>query len=190
MPKSANGETMSTQSMNKTELARKIFETAYLRGEFKLRSGQTSNEYFDKYRFESDPTLLKPIAEALAPLIPPGTQILAGLEMGGIPIATALSLHTGIPAIFVRKKAKDYGTCQIAEGAEFKGRKTVIIEDVITTGGQVLLSAQELRERGALLETVLCVIHRGEGSPLASADLSLRPLFTMNELKAAGGQKS
>lgn len=172
--------------MNRNELAKKIFDIAYLRGEFLLRSGQTSNEYFDKYRFESRPELLKEIAAGLAPLIPAGTEILAGLEMGGIPIATALSLHTGIPVLFVRKKAKDYGTCQVAEGLEFKGKKMVIIEDVITTGGQVLLSTDDLRKAGALIETVLCVIHRGEGRPLESAKLQLKALYTMAELKAAG----
>ena len=74
---------------------------------------------------------------------------LAGLEMGGIPIATALSLASGIPAAFVRKKAKDYGTCKFAEGADVGGKKTLVIEDVITSGGQVLMSAADLRSVGA-----------------------------------------
>ncbi|MBX2996550.1 MAG: orotate phosphoribosyltransferase [Bdellovibrionaceae bacterium] len=168
--------------MTRQELAKKIYDIAYLRGEFKLRSGQTSNEYFDKYRFEAEPELLREIAKQMKPLIPAGTEILAGLEMGGIPIATALSLETGIPALFVRKKAKDYGTCRIAEGRDFSGKKVCIIEDVITTGGQVLLSAEDLRKAGAKISDVLCVIHRGEGKPLEKADLSLTPLFTKSEL--------
>lgn len=170
--------------MNRAELCRGIFESSYLRGSFKLRSGQTSSEYFDKYRFEAEPRLLKAIAEQLAPLIPKDTEILAGLEMGGIPVATALSLHTGLPALFVRKKAKDYGTCQFAEGRDFKGKKVVVIEDVVTTGGQVLLSTEDLRKAGALVDNVLCVIHRGTGNPLAEAKLSLQSLFTMEELKS------
>ena len=170
--------------MIRSELAKKIYEISYLRGQFKLRSGQTSSEYFDKYRFEAEPLLLKAIAEQMAPLIPKDTEILAGLEMGGIPIATALSLHTGLPALFVRKKAKDYGTCQFAEGRDFKGKKLCIIEDVVTTGGQVLLSTDDLRKAGALVTDVLCVIHRGTGTPLAEAKLNLHPLFTMEELKA------
>lgn len=169
--------------MNRQELARKIFETSYLRGDFKLRSGQHSTEYFDKYRFESNPSLLKAIADHMTALIPKDTQVLAGLEMGGVPVATALSLATGIPTIFVRKKAKDYGTCRIAEGQDFNGKKVCIIEDVITTGGQVLLSTEELRNQGALIETVLCVIHRGEGNPLGEKQLGLNALFTMDELK-------
>ena len=174
--------------MTREELARKIYDICYLRGDFKLRSGQTSNEYFDKYRFEAEPTLLREIAKKMAPLIPKGTEILAGLEMGGIPVATALSLETGIPALFVRKKAKDYGTCQFAEGRDFKGKKVCIIEDIVTTGGQVLLSADDLRNAGAIVSDVLCVIHRGEGTPLAPANLNLYPLFTKQDLVKTGGQ--
>lgn len=172
--------------MNRQDLCKGIFESSYLRGSFKLRSGQTSSEYFDKYRFEADPKLLKAIAEQMAPLIPKGTEILAGLEMGGIPVATALSLHTGLPTLFVRKKAKNYGTCQFAEGRDFKGKRITIIEDVVTTGGQVLLSTEDLRKAGAVVENVLCVIHRGSGNPLADAQLNLHPLFTMEELKSSG----
>ncbi len=171
--------------MNRQELALAIFKISHLRGEFKLRSGQISNEYFDKYRFESQPQLLKEIARHLAPLIPPGTDALAGLEMGGIPIATALSLETGIPVVFVRKEAKEYGTCQFAEGFEIKGKKLCIIEDVITTGGQVLLSTEDLRKSGALVNHVLCVIHRGQGKEekITAHQLDMKPLFTMQELK-------
>ena len=169
--------------MTREELARQIFKTAYLTGTFKLRSGTTSHEYFDKYRFESDPRLLAAIADQLAPLIPQGTEVLAGLELGGVPIATALSLKTGIPAVFVRKEAKAYGTCRIAEGADFKGKRVCVVEDVVTTGGQVLLSAEDLRKEGDQLNHVLCVILRGDDSKLKAADLQLRPLFTMEELK-------
>src|ERR1700722_4267221 len=104
--------------MTRMELAAAIFKSSYLRGDFKLRSGQKSNEYFDKYRFESEPEILAEIAKKMTPLVPKGTQVLAGLEMGGIPIATALSLESGLPAVFVRKKAKEYGTCRVAEGLE------------------------------------------------------------------------
>lgn len=171
--------------MLKTELAKKIYEVAHITGEFKLRSGQTSNEYFDKYRFEARPELLSEIATQMKALVPAGTQALAALEMGGIPIATALSLATGIPCVFVRKEAKEYGTCQFAEGLEVKGLKLCIIEDVVTTGGQVLLSTQDLRSMGAKIEDVLCVIHRGGGEEkLREAGLRLKALFNMDELKA------
>jgi orotate phosphoribosyltransferase len=171
--------------MTKSDLAKKIFEVAHLTGEFKLRSGQTSHEYFDKYRFEARPEVLKEIAEQMKPLIPAGTQALAALEMGGIPIGTALSLATGIPCVFVRKEAKEYGTCQFAEGLDVKGLKLCLIEDVITTGGQVVLSTNDLRKLGASVTEVLCVIHRGGGEEnLKKAGLQLKALFTMDELKA------
>jgi orotate phosphoribosyltransferase len=98
-----------------------------------------------------------------------------------------LSQVTGLPALFVRKQAKDYGTCQLAEGGEIDGRRLTVVEDVVTTGGQVLLSCAELRERGAVVDTVLCVIDREAGGPeaFAAVGLALRPLFTMTELKAA-----
>ena len=166
-------------------LADQVNTVARLTGTFTLRSGQIATEYFDKYRFEAQPALLAQIAEAMAPLIPAGTEVLAGLEMGGIPIATALSLETGLPCVFVRKEAKEYGTCQFAEGLEIRGLKLCVIEDVVTTGGQVVLSAQDLRGAGAQVEDVLCVIHRGSGvePSLEAKGLNLKPLFTMADLK-------
>src|SRR3954454_19917267 len=85
-------------------LANRVYDAAHLTGTFTLRSGTTSTEYFDKYRFEANPTLLREIAEAMAPLVPDGIDALAGLELGGVPMATALSMVTGLPARFVRKE--------------------------------------------------------------------------------------
>ncbi|KHD87089.1 MAG: orotate phosphoribosyltransferase [Bdellovibrio sp. ArHS] len=170
--------------MTKQELAKKIYDVAHLTGEFKLRSGQISNEYFDKYRFEAQPALLREIAKHMAPLIPAGTEVLAGLEMGGIPIATALSLETGLPCVFVRKEAKEYGTCQFAEGLDIKGKNVCVIEDVVTTGGQVVLSTADLRSLGAKISHVLCVIHRGPVFPepkLTEVGLALSPLFKKSD---------
>lgn len=173
--------------MERKILAKKIFETAHITGEFLLRSGKISNEYFDKYLFESKPELLSEIAKHLIPLIPTDSEILAGLEMGGIPIATAISLQNYMPTIFVRKKAKEYGTRKLAEGNAFKGKKVCIIEDVVTTGGQIIESANQLRQLGAIVENVMCVIVREDAAfeKLAAADLKLIPLFSMQELKEA-----
>lgn len=172
-----------------TPLAKRIYDTAHITGEFLLRSGAKSNEYFDKYLFEADPKLLKDIAEALVPLVPSGIDALAGLEMGGIPIATMLSQFTGLPVLFVRKKAKEYGTCKIAEGGQVKGRKLLMVEDVVTSGGAILDAAKALREEGAILDKVVCVIDRESGGPanLAKVGLDLKPLFTMTELKKSSG---
>jgi orotate phosphoribosyltransferase len=167
-------------------LCRAIYEVCYLTGEFKLRSGQTSTEYFDKYRFESQPSILKSVAKHLAPLIPAGTEVLAGLEMGGIPIATALSMETGLPVVFVRKKAKEYGTEKFAEGLDVKNKKLLIVEDVVTTGGQILLSTEDLRGLGAEVLNAVCVIQRGQDlSKFKESKLNLISLFTMDELKGS-----
>lgn len=168
-------------------LARRIYDAAHITGEFTLRSGAVSNEYFDKYRFESDPRLLRDIAEAMATLVPGDVDALAGLEMGGIPLATTLSQVTGLPALFVRKEAKTYGTCRLAEGGEIEGRRLLVIEDVVTSGGAILDAARELRALGAVLGRVVCVIDRESGGTanLAEAGLELAALFTMSELKAS-----
>lgn len=147
--------------ISKKELAQKIYNSCHLTGHFKLRSGKESTEYFDKYRLESDPQILKLITYHFKNVIPQGSAILAGLELGGVPLATALSLETGLPVCFVRKEAKTYGTCQLAEGIDIKNKKLCLVEDVITSGGQVLESAAELRKLGAIVEHVICVINRG-----------------------------
>src|SRR2546421_3289584 len=171
--------------MDRAALARRIYDVAHLTGTFTLRSGAVSNEYFDKYRFESDPALLQDVAAALVPLLPDGVDAVAGLELGGVPLATALSIATGLPALYVRKEAKTYGTCQLAEGGTVDGRRIAVIEDVVTSGGQVIASCADLRALGAKIAVVLCIIDReaGGADKLAAEDLELRPLFTMSELK-------
>ena len=170
--------------MDREQLAKAIYDAAHLTGHFVLRSGATSTEYFDKYLFEADPALLRAIAEHLAPLVPERTQALAGLELGGVPLAVMLSQVTGIPTLFVRKEAKTYGTCKLAEGGDIDGVAITVVEDVVTSGGQVIASCGDLRERGADIRGVLCVIDReaGGAANLEAHDLTLTPLFRMREL--------
>ncbi len=174
--------------MTTNDLAARVYRAAHITGTFTLRSGAVSNEYFDKYLFEADPALLDDLARALVPHVPSGIDALAGLELGGIPIATMLSQHTRLPARYVRKQAKDYGTCRLAEGGEIAGQRLLIVEDVVTSGGAILDAARELRAQGAQLGPVVCVIDRESGGRenLAEAGLTLTALFTMSELKAAG----
>jgi orotate phosphoribosyltransferase len=169
------------------DLARRVRDCCRLTGSFVLRSGRTTDEYFDKYQFEADPALLSELAEAMVPLIPAGTEVLAGLEMGGIPVVTALGQHTGLPCAFVRKEAKSYGTARLAEGAELAGRQVLIIEDVVTSAGQIAISAGQLRELGASIGHALCVIDRQEGGAAALADVEilLHALITREVLEAA-----
>lgn len=173
--------------MDRATLAGLIDRRCRLHGKFTLRSGEVSDFYFDKYLFEGDPRLLGALAAHAVPLIPAGTEVLAGLELGGVPIATALSLETGLAAVFVRKAAKSYGTAKLAEGAEIAGRRVLVIEDVVTTGGQVSSSVADLRGLGAVVDHVLCAIDRSGGhhDQLDAAGLELRSVFTEAELAQA-----
>jgi orotate phosphoribosyltransferase len=183
----AIGASMETR-VNDDRLAEDIVRIARLHGTFKLRSGQSSAEYFDKYRFESNPALLSRVSSRMLQLLPSDTEVLAGLELGGVPIATAMSLESGLPAVFVRKKAKEYGTCQAVEGADVRGRRTALIEDVITTGGAVSEAAALVRAAGANVVAVVCAIWRGEGPPRIAElpDVPILPLLTRIDLQGPG----
>ena len=173
--------------MTDFDLARHVRAISRLTGEFVLRSGRTATEYFDKYQFEADPVLLDALAERLAALVPDGTEVLAGLEIGGIAVVTALGRHAKLPCAFVRKQAKAYGTARLSEGAEVAGRRVLVVEDVVTSGGQVVISTNELRKLGAHVDHAVCVIDRQEGGAqaLAAAGITLRALLTRAELDAA-----
>jgi orotate phosphoribosyltransferase len=166
------------------ELARDIDERCRLHGTFTLRSGKVSDEYFDKYLFESDPGLLRRVVEEMVPLVPPDTELLGGLELGGVPIAAVLSQLTGWPALFVRKQAKEYGTRRLAEGGDPSGRVVALVEDVITTGGAVVNAARALRSLGATVTTVVCAIDRSGpgGNALAAEGITTRSVLTKSLL--------
>jgi orotate phosphoribosyltransferase len=172
-------------------LARDIDAACRLSGEFVLRSGQTAHEYFDKYLFETDPVLLRRVVEQMVTLIPDGVDLLGGLELGGVPLATMLSSVTGIPALFVRKEPKPYGTRRLAEGATTAGRVVVLIEDVVTTGGAVRDAARALRAGSAIVDTVICAIDRSEpgSGPFASDRIEVRAVMTKALLDKAGAHR-
>ena len=122
-------------------LAKRVLTKSKIFGDFTLRSGKKSDSYFDKYQFESDPVLLADIAAEMKEIVPEETEILAGLEMGGIPVATAISLRSGHHCAFIRKEAKPYGTCKYSEGAELNGKTVLLVEDVVPA--MVRLSTQQ-----------------------------------------------
>ncbi len=168
-------------------LATDIDAVCRLTGEFTLRSGQVADTYFDKYLFEAQPALLARVAAQMVDLMPEGTELLGGLELGGVPIATMVSARTGLPALFVRKQAKQYGTAKLAEGPDVAGRRVTLVEDVITTGGAVRDATYALRELGAIVEVVVCAIDRSPAGedPLADVGLEIRPVLTRAQLDAA-----
>ena len=169
------------------ELAREVRDRCRLTGRFTLRSGRVAEEYFDKYQFEADPVLLDALAAGLARLVPAGTEVLAGLEMGGIAVVTALGRHTGLPCAFVRKAAKPYGTAKLVEGADIVGRRVLVVEDVVTSGGQIAISTRQMRELGGLVEHAVCVIDREEGGAeaLAGDAIALHALLSRADLEQA-----
>lgn len=173
--------------MTNPALASAIDARCRLHGEFTLRSGQVADQYFDKYLFEGDPQLIRQVAEEMRALLPDSVDVLGGLELGGVPIAAVLSQLTGLPTVFVRKKAKEYGTCKLAEGGLVESRRVVLIEDVITTGGAVIAAAHALRELGAQVDLVVCAIDRRppEATALADAEVEVRSVLTRADLDAA-----
>jgi orotate phosphoribosyltransferase len=131
--------------------------------------------------------LVREIAEAPARLMPDEADAVAGLELGGVPLAALVSQVSGLPALFVRKEAKAYGTCRLAEGGEVAGRRVVVIEDIVSSGGQVIASCRALRNLGAEIVAVLCVVDRESGgaAAIAAEGLELRSAFTMSEVRTA-----
>lgn len=166
------------------KLAKRVADLSHIHGRFRLRSGQTSNEYFDKYQFEADPGILKDICRELSRILPEG-DVLAGLELGGIPIATVLSQQTGLPVCFVRKQAKQYGTCRLAEGAAIDDRRVIVVEDVVTSAGQIVESTVALRDLGANVSHAICVVDRESGGSerLREIGVQLVPLFRASDLR-------
>jgi orotate phosphoribosyltransferase len=170
--------------MARDELAQRLYTASHVTGRFKLRSGEYSDTYFDKYGFESDPSLLAELGDELAGLVPEDAEMLAGLELGGIPIATVLSQRTGLPLAFVRKQAKEYGTCKQVEGADPHGRRVAIVEDVVTSGGAILDALPPLREAGAEVVAAICAIDREAGADevLAAEGVPLHAAFRLSGL--------
>src|SRR5918995_5493946 len=131
--------------MTTAELRDAIRETASLEGDFVLRSGRRSSYYLDKYRFETRPDLLEPIAARLADLVSehePEADRLAGPELGAVALAAAASLASGLPFLIVRKDPKGYGTDNRLEGMFEPGERACLIEDVVTSGGAAVAAVE------------------------------------------------
>jgi orotate phosphoribosyltransferase len=166
-------------------LGRDLVAAAVLRGDFLLRSGARSSYYIDKYLFTTRPDLLRRIAAELAPRLPAGLDRVAGTVLGAVPLATALSLETGLPMVIVRTDApKEYGTAKRIEGTLVAGERVVLVEDVVTTGGAALGALDALRVEGAHVLGVLAVVDREQGGAeaFAAADVPYQALFTRSEL--------
>ncbi|MFI9789102.1 orotate phosphoribosyltransferase [Kitasatospora sp. NPDC051984] len=165
-------------------LAARLAETACVSAPFKLSDGTHLSTYFDEFRLASDPALLRDTARALAHLVPTGAQALAGIELGGIPLVVALSAATGLPAVFLRRLPKLYGSHRQIEGADITGRRTVLIDDVVRSGSQLLTMARTLRMAGSPITDAMCILERplGGRQTLAEHRVTLHSLLTEADL--------
>jgi orotate phosphoribosyltransferase len=173
--------------VKREELAAGLSDVAYLEGDFVLRSGRRSSYYLDKYRFETQPELLRPLGEQLAALVAehePDSVRLAAPELGAVTLAAAASLTSGLPFVIVRNQAKEYGTGNRLEGVFEEGERICLIEDVVTSGGAAVGALEALREAGLECRTVVCVVDREEGGAdvLARRAARLVALFRAGDL--------
>lgn len=152
--------------MDKSQLAEKIKQAAYLEGDFLLRSGQRSKYYLDKYLFESRPEILSALGELFAEKIRAlgRVDLIAAPELGAVALAAAASLAGGKPFVIVRKAGKDYATGKLIEGPDVTGKRVVLIEDIGTTAGAALQAAETLTKAGAELVALIFAIDRMQGA--------------------------
>ena len=174
-------------AMTREDLAKRIADVSLLRGEFTLRSGRKSNYYLDKYRFETQPDVLAALGKLFAEYVTEKTDRIAGAELGAVPLAAAAGMASGKPIVFIRNQKKDYGTAKQVEGVLNPGEAVLIVEDVLTTGGQVLEAAKTLQDLGAKVEKIVAVIDRLEGARenIEKAGFTFESLFTTKDLGIA-----
>ncbi|MCJ7572236.1 MAG: orotate phosphoribosyltransferase [Candidatus Thermoplasmatota archaeon] len=152
-------------------------------GRFILTSGAVSNYYIDIKKASTNPHILKKIAEAMAENVE-GYNVIAGMELGAVPLAVALSLETGLPYVIIRKEKREHGTGKQIEGEDVKGKKVIIIEDVTTSGGSVIKSVNILRENKAIVDKVIVVVDRESGTKekLQQLDINFIPLLSISDI--------
>ena len=175
---------MHKLAMTKAEVAKRIADVALLRGEFVLRSGRKSNYYLDKYRFETDPIVLVELGKLFAEYVDDSIDRIAGAELGAVPLAASTAMASGKPCLFVRNQKKDYGTAKQVEGILNPGDRLLVVEDVCTSGGQVLEVCKTLTALGATIAKVVGTIDRQEGARQAieAAGYKFEALFTVEDL--------
>jgi orotate phosphoribosyltransferase len=169
------------------ELGALLVERALLEGDFVLRSGRRSSWYLDKYRFETEPEILRALGESLAAkarACEPEAVRLAGPALGAVALAASAAMASGLPFIIVRGETKEYGTAKRIEGPFEQGELVCLLEDVVTSGGALAEAVSAVREEGLVVRHAVCVVDREEGGSdaLARLGVRLRPLFRASQL--------
>ena len=170
--------------MTRDELIKRIKETAYLEGDFTLRSGKKSKYYLDKYLFETCPDILKALGQEFAKYVTEDVTLIAGAELGGVALAAATAMQTNKNWIIVRNSKKGYGTGKMIEGVLKTDDTVLLVEDIATTGGQVLEAAKIITEAGAKVKNIVCVIDRkqGAGENITNAGYKFESIFNKKDL--------
>ena len=170
--------------MDKAQLTKRVKETSYLEGDFVLRSGKRSKYYMDKYLFETQPDILRALGKEFCKYLTPDVTLIAGAELGGVALAAATAMEANKPWIIVRNSKKDYGTSKLVEGTLKKGDVVLFVEDIATTGGQVLEAAKVIAEAGATVKKIVAVIDRRQGARenIEKAGYTFESILTKDDL--------
>jgi orotate phosphoribosyltransferase len=170
--------------VTRDELIKRIKETAYLEGDFVLRSGKRSKYYLDKYLFETCPDILKALGEEFARYVDEDVTLIAGAELGGVALAASTAMATGKNWVIIRNSKKDYGTGKMVEGVLKAGDVVLLVEDIATTGGQVIEAAKIITEAGAAVKRIVCVIDRRQGAEenITQAGFKFDRILTKDDL--------
>ncbi len=170
--------------MTRDELIQRIKETAYLEGDFTLRSGKKSKYYLDKYLFETCPDILKALGAEFAQHMTDDVTLIAGAELGGVALAAATAMETGTNWVIIRNSKKGYGTGKMVEGVLKAGDVVLLVEDIATTGGQVIEAAKIITDAGAMVKKIVCVIDRRQGAEenITGAGYAFESILTKNDL--------
>jgi orotate phosphoribosyltransferase len=169
-------------------LAKKIRNISYLEGEFILRSGQKSNYYLDKYLFGTNSEILNELSDAFAKKIKENylnVDLLAAPELGAVSIVSAISIKTGLNFVIIRKSEKDYGTTKLIEGKIDNAKNILLIEDILTTAGAAISSANIIRKAGYNVVAIFGTIDRLQGAKenIIKEGFNYDTLFTIKDLQ-------
>ena len=170
--------------MTREELLKRIKQTAYLEGDFTLRSGKKSKYYLDKYLFETCPDILQALGKEFAGYVTDDVTLIAGAELGGVALAAATAIETGKNWVIIRNSKKGYGTSKMYEGIINKGDVVLLVEDIATTGGQVIEAANIITEAGGTVKKIVCTIDRKQGAEenITSAGYEFDSILTKDDL--------